>query len=63
MRLRVFATKASTGESWIGKNRIRCSGGGSSTMLLGGAVINSLSQKSERDVSDIIYVATGVSGS
>jgi exopolysaccharide biosynthesis protein len=38
-------------------------GGGSSTMLLGGAVINSLSQKSERDVSDIIYVATGVSGS
>src|SRR5262245_32117295 len=32
MRLRVAATSASTGVPWIGKKRIRCSGGGSSTM-------------------------------
>ena len=32
MRLRVPATSASTGVPWIGKKRIRCSGGGSSTM-------------------------------
>ena len=32
MRPRVPATSASTGVPWIGKKRIRCSGGGSSTM-------------------------------
>ena len=37
-------------------------GGGSSTLLLGGEIINSLSQGTEREVSDIIYVATGVTG-
>ena len=32
MRLRVSATSASTGVPWMGKKRMRCSGGGSSTM-------------------------------
>ncbi len=32
MRLRVPATSASAGVPWMGKKRIRCSGGGSSTM-------------------------------
>ena len=32
MRPRVPATSASTGVPWIGKKRMRCSGGGSSTM-------------------------------
>ena len=37
-------------------------GGGSSTMLLGGEIINTLGQGIEREVSDILYVATGVTG-
>lgn len=37
-------------------------GGGSSTLLFGGQVYNSLSEGSERDISDIIYFATGVTG-
>lgn len=37
-------------------------GGGSSTMLFGGKVYNTLSEGSERDISDIIYFATGVTG-
>ncbi|MEA4999406.1 MAG: phosphodiester glycosidase family protein [Candidatus Limiplasma sp.] len=35
-------------------------GGGSSTMLFGGKVVNTLSEGSERDISDILYFATGV---
>ena len=37
-------------------------GGGSSTMLFGGKVFNTLSEGSERDISDILYFATGVAG-
>jgi exopolysaccharide biosynthesis protein len=37
-------------------------GGGSSTMLFGGEVVNTLSEGSERDISDILYFATGVTG-
>lgn len=35
-------------------------GGGSSTMLFGGRVYNTLSEGSEREISDILYFATGV---
>ncbi len=35
-------------------------GGGSSTMLFGGEVVNTLSEAQERDISDIIYFATDV---
>lgn len=37
-------------------------GGGSSTLLFGGQVYNSLSEGGEREISDIIYFATGVTG-
>ena len=37
-------------------------GGGSSTMLFDGSVYNNVSEGSEREISDIIYVATGVTG-
>lgn len=37
-------------------------GGGSSTMLFHGQVFNSLSEGAERDNSDIIYFATGITG-
>ena len=33
IRLRRVGDELSTGVPWIGKNRIRCSGGGSGTML------------------------------
>ena len=37
-------------------------GGGSSTMLFQGKVFNRLSEGNERDISDILYFATGVTG-
>lgn len=37
-------------------------GGGSSTMVFHGKVYNSLSEGAERDISDIVYFATGLGG-
>lgn len=37
-------------------------GGGSSTMVFQGNVFNSVSEESEREISDIIYFGTGVNG-
>ena len=37
-------------------------GGGSSTLLFGGKVYNTPSEGGERDISDILYFATGVTG-
>lgn len=37
-------------------------GGGSSTLLFHGKVYNSVSEGSERDISDILYFGTGVTG-
>jgi exopolysaccharide biosynthesis protein len=37
-------------------------GGGSSTLLFHGGVYNSLSEGSEREISDILYFATGLGG-